>query len=55
MSKRYYEEDLNTGELVPVTDRVVVLQPGDEVRRKKQIEHNSLSANIGTIQAVPHL
>ena len=39
MSKRYYEEDLNTGELVPVTDRVVVLQPGDEVRRKKQIEH----------------
>ena len=39
MSKRYYEEDLNTGELVPVTDRVVVLQSGDEVRRKKQIEH----------------
>lgn len=39
MSKRYYEEDLDTGELVPVTDRIVVLQDGDEVRRKKQIEH----------------
>ena len=39
MSKRYYEEDLDTGELVPITDRIVVLQDGDEVRRKKQIEH----------------
>ena len=39
MSKRYYEEDLDTGELVPVTDRIVILQDGDEVRRKKQIEH----------------
>ena len=39
MSKIYYELDEETGELRQTEDVLVALQEGDEVRRKKQIEH----------------
>ena len=42
MRKIYYEIDEETGELRQTTDVLVALNPGDEVRRKKQIERGKL-------------
>jgi hypothetical protein len=41
MDKIYYEIDLDTGELKPTTDKIVVLNEGDMVRRKKQLDFYS--------------
>lgn len=41
MDKIYYEIDQDTGELRETTDRIVVLNEGDVVRRKKQIDYYS--------------
>ena len=41
MDKIYYEIDQETGELKETTDRLVVLNEGDIVRRKKQLEYYS--------------
>ena len=43
MSKIYYELDLETGELLPATSRVIALEDGDVVRRKKQIQHATIN------------
>ena len=45
MRKTYYEIDKETGELSPTKDKIVVLQEGDQVRRKTQIEHARISYN----------
>lgn len=45
MSKIYYELDENTGELKLTEDVLVVLNEGDEVRRKKQIEYANIAYN----------
>lgn len=39
LTKPYYERDEKTGELVPTTDTIVVLNEGDRIMRKKQIEY----------------
>ena len=43
MSKIYYELDLETGELQPANSRIIALEDGDVVRRKKQIEHATIT------------
>lgn len=45
MKKTYYEIDETTGELKPTEDRLVVLNEGDQVRRKSQIEYARASYN----------
>ena len=45
MSKIYYELDEETGELKLTEDVLVVLNEGDVVRRKKQIEYASIAYN----------
>ena len=38
MSKVYYEIDLDTGEIKPTEDRLVILNEGDRVQRKEQLD-----------------